>query len=237
VPAPSAAPVPAPVPSPVAAPVPLPTAAKEEAAADLSDFLAMPNPVPVPAPTPATAADMSSLLDLLNANKETGARYLAEASGGITQEEAEYQAKVEAAHVGVMFEYVYQTGFCLMAFVLNEMGGRHIQRAVLFFVIATYALATAGITMWLKPVGYVEAKAGFETTLSTGLLGLMLMMLFMDCCCNGKKESSGTSRRKSKKSSFSTKKSKKGSKGDYEAAPDEDPDEESGSFGQYASDD
>lgn len=97
-------------------------------------------------------------------------------------EEAILAAKREGAHAGVLLEYTFQIGLCLMAFFVNELGGRHIQRTLLLFQILTFGAAAYGSLEWLVPVGYDDTKAKAETMMLGGMLFLMFILLCCDCC-------------------------------------------------------
>ena len=101
---------------------------------------------------------------------------------------AAFAAKLEGARAGVIFHKTFELGFCCMALILNEMAGRKAQRAILTFVVATFAWATAGIAIYLVPIGYDEAVAGGIITLYLCLLGVMFIFIFVDCCGCKKKD-------------------------------------------------
>ena len=101
---------------------------------------------------------------------------------------AAFAAKLEGARAGVIFHKTFELGFCCMALILNEMAGRKAQRAILTFVVATFAWATAGIAIYLVPIGYDEAAAGGIITLYLCLLGVMFIFIFVDCCGCKKKD-------------------------------------------------
>ena len=71
------------------------------------------------------------------------------------------------------------------------MGGRKVQRAILTFVVGTFAWATAGIALYLVPVGYDDGVAGGIITFYLSILGTMFIFIFIDCCGCPEKNNKG----------------------------------------------
>lgn len=105
-----------------------------------------------------------------------------ENDGKITNPDAVILAKRAGAHPGAMFQFVIQLGMSLMSLVVNEMGRKHMQRVILFFNTSAWAVLVVGIPLWLTPLGYSPAAASIEVIVYGVLVGLMMVLLFIDCC-------------------------------------------------------
>lgn len=105
--------------------------------------------------------------------------------GQVTNPDAVILAKRQGARPGCKFQFALQIGMAGTSLIVNEMGGEHMQRLILFFNVCAWGTQTVGIPLWLSPIGYSVAAASVEVILYGCIVSLMLILLFADCCDGG----------------------------------------------------
>ena len=69
-----------------------------------------------------------------------------------------------------------------MAAVVNEMGGRRMQRAILTSLVVTFLASLLMIPVALGPIGYSPGRATLEILVYGSVLVLLFILLCCDCC-------------------------------------------------------